>query len=69
MQVLDVKLDRRAIGRLTHPCVEVFAFAGFEEEDIVAIVQLGDFVELVQLAFGIKLRLFATVWEEGMEVV
>jgi hypothetical protein len=41
-----VKLDGRSIGRLAHPCIEVFAFTGFEEEDIVAIVQFGDFVEL-----------------------
>jgi hypothetical protein len=69
MQVVNVKLDRRTIGWLAHPCIEVFAFAGFEEEDIVAIVEFGDFVELEQLTFGVKLRLFTTVGKEGIEVI
>ena len=69
MKVLNVKLDRRTIGRLAHPRVEVFAFASFEEEDIVAIVQFGYFIELKELAFSVKLRLFATVREEGIEVI
>ncbi len=69
MQVLNVKLDRRTVGRLAHPCIEVFALASFKEEDIVAIVQFGDFVESEELAFGIELRLFATVGKEGTEVI
>lgn len=28
-----------AVGRLGHPHVEVFSFAGFEEEDVVAVVE------------------------------
>ena len=69
MQVLNVKLDCRTIGRLAHPCIKVFAFASFEEKDIIAIVQFGNFVKLEQLAFGVKLRFFATMWKEGIEVI
>ena len=43
-------------------------FARFEEEDVVAIVQVGEFVELRQLRFGVELGVFATVWEEGVQV-
>ena len=41
MQVLKVELDGGAVRRLAHPDVEIFAFAGFEEEDIVAVVEVG----------------------------
>ena len=33
-----------AVGRFAHPDVEVFAFAGFEEEHVVAVVEVGEFV-------------------------
>ena len=39
-----MKLDCRAIGRFGEPDVEVLGFAGFEEEDVVAVVEVGEFV-------------------------
>ena len=61
-------LDRGAVGRFREPEVEVFAFARFEEEDVVAVVEVGEFVELGQLRFGVEFGVFAAVWEEGVEV-
>lgn len=46
MNVLRVEFDGGAIGRFGEPEVEVFAFACFEEEDIVCIVEIGKFVQL-----------------------
>lgn len=36
---MDVHFDGGAVGGFAHPGVEVFAFASFEEEDIVAVVE------------------------------
>jgi len=67
--VLEMHLQGRAIGRFADPYVEVFALSRFEEEDVVAVVELGQFVELVELGLGVELRIFAAVGEEGVEVV
>jgi len=48
-----MKFDRRSVWRFAHPDIQVFAFAGFEEQDIVAVVEVGEFVELVKLGFCI----------------
>ncbi len=39
VQVLQVHFYCWAIWRLAHPAVEIFAFASFKEEDIVAVVE------------------------------
>ncbi len=67
--VLEMHLHGRAIGRFADPYIEVFALSRFEEKDVVAVVELGEFVELVELGLGVELRIFATVGEEGVEVV
>ena len=36
-----MELYGRAVRRLAHPDVEILAFAGFEEKDIVAVVEVG----------------------------
>ena len=41
MQVLEVEFHRGPVRRLAHPDVEVFTLAGFEEEDVVAVVEVG----------------------------
>ena len=69
MQVVQVKLNGGAVGGLCDPDVEILALAGFEEEDIVAVVEVCKFVELVELGFGVELCVFATMGEEGMEIV
>lgn len=44
--VLTVHLDGRTIRRLGQPDVEILSFAGLEEHDIVAVVKVGELVEL-----------------------
>lgn len=67
--ILHVELDCRSIGRFAHPHVKILPLASFKEEHIVAVVQLSKLIQLIELRFGVKLRFFATVWEEGMQVV
>lgn len=62
-------LHGRAIGGFAHPYVEVFTLARFEEENIVTIVEFGEFVKLIQFGFGIEFRIFAAMREKGVEVV
>ena len=69
VQVLEVEFESRAIGRLGHPEVEVFALARFEKEYVVAVVEVGELVELVEFGFGVEFGVFAGVGEEGVDVV
>jgi hypothetical protein len=48
VQVLKVELYGGAVRGLAHPDVEIFALAGLEEKHIVAVVEVGEFVELVE---------------------
>lgn len=68
MHILAVQLDRGAVGGFGEPEVEVFAFARLEEEDVVAVVQVGELVELGEFGFCIEFGVFAAVGEEGVEV-
>lgn len=62
-------LDCRPIGRFAHPYVKVFALARFEEQNVVAVVELCEFVELVEFSFRVQFGVFAAVREEGIEVI
>lgn len=62
-------LHGRAIGRFAHPYVEVFALARFEEENVVTIIELGEFIKLVKFCFCVEFSFFAAVREEGVEVI
>jgi len=50
-----------AVVCFAHPEVEIFAFASFEEEDVVAVVEFCEFVELVELRLCVQLCVFAAV--------
>jgi hypothetical protein len=64
-----VHLDGRAVGRLGQPEVEILALAGLEEHDIVAVVEVGELVELRELGLGVEFGVFARVRKKGVEVV
>lgn len=68
VDVLGVEFYCRAVWGVAEPEVEVFAFAGFEEEDVVAVVEVGEFVELGELGFCVEFGVFAGVGEEGVQV-
>jgi hypothetical protein len=69
MQILEMEFHGWAIGRLRHPEVEILALACLEEENVVAVVELGEFVELVEFCLRVQLDVFAGVGEEGVKVV
>jgi len=46
-------LDSGAVGRFAHPRIQILAFPGFEEEHIVAVVELSELVQLVQFRLGV----------------
>ena len=57
-------LHGRAIGCFAHPYVKIFALTGFEEQNIITVVEFGKFIELVELRFGVEFRIFAAVREK-----
>lgn len=59
--ILQVHFHSRPIGSLAHPYVKILALSCLEEEDIVAIVQFRQFIQLIELGFRVELRIFATV--------
>jgi hypothetical protein len=69
LTVLRIKLDRRPVRDLAEPHVQVLSFPRLEEEHVVAVVELGQLVELVQLGLGVELGVFAAVREHRGEVI
>jgi hypothetical protein len=69
VDVLAVHLDGGAVGRLGEPEVEILALAGLEEHDVVAVVEVGELVELRELGLGVEFGIFARVGKKGVQVV
>ena len=67
--VLEVHLDRRSIGRLAHPYIEVLSFPRLKKYYVVAIVEFRKLVELVQFGLCIKLCILAAVRQESVKVI
>nr|POE65232.1 hypothetical protein CFP56_34899 [Quercus suber] len=68
VHVLAVQLDGGAVGRLGEPDVEVLALAGLEEHDVVAVVEVGELVELRELGLGVELGILAAVRQQRVEI-
>lgn len=64
-----MELDGGAVGWFREPEVEILCLASFEKKDIVAVVEVGELVELVELGFCVKLGVLAGVGEEGREII
>ena len=58
MNVLHMHLDTWAIWRLGSPQIQIFMPSSLEIESIVAIVEIGELREEMQLVFGVKLRVW-----------
>ena len=56
-------LNCRSIRRFGNPGVEVFALSSLEEEDIVAGVEIGELVELVEFGFRVEFCVLSGVRE------
>ena len=67
--ILEVELHSWAVGRFAHPYIEVFTLPRFEEQDVVAVVEFGEFIELVEFGLGIELCIFTAVRQERVKVV
>ena len=59
--ILEVHLDRRSIGRLAYPDIEVLPFPRLKKHYVVAIVEFRELVQLVEFGLCIKLCVLAAV--------
>lgn len=57
-----MELDGGTVWRLAHPDVEILALTSLEEKDVVAVVEVGKFVQLVKFRLGVEFCVLATVW-------
>lgn len=62
-------LHRGPVGHLARPHVQVLALARLEEEHVVAVVQLRELVELIQLRLGVELGVLPAMGHHRREVV
>lgn len=58
-----MQLDAGSVGRFAHPHVQILPLPRLEEEDVVAVVQVRNLVQMVQLRLGVQLCVFAPVGE------
>lgn len=49
LTVLHVHFKGWAIGDLAHPQVQIFALASFSKQYVIAVVDFGELVQLVEL--------------------
>ena len=70
MYIADVEFYRGPVGSLCEPEVQICAvFARFEEEDVVAGVEVGERIEcgvIVVAGFCVEFCVFEGVWQEGV---
>lgn len=63
-----MELYGRAVGDLAAPQVQILALSRFEKEAVVAVVQFGELVQLVELALGVELGVLATMGHHVCQV-
>lgn len=61
-------LDARPVRCFAHPHVEVLPFPRLEKENVVAVVQIRDLVQVVKLRLRIQLCVFTTVGKHSYYV-
>lgn len=49
--------------------LQILALSCFEETDIIAVVEVGEFVQLVEFRLCVEFCVFSTVWHERVEVI
>lgn len=69
LTILEMEFDGRSVRNLAKPYVQILSFAGFEEEDVVAVVQLGEFVQFVEAGLGVEFGILSTVRKHGSNIV
>ena len=66
---MGVELDCRPVGHLAEPHVQILSFPRLEEHHVVAVIELGELVELVELGLGVELDVFPAVGEHCRQVI
>lgn len=69
MHVLNIEFHCGTIGRLQDPEVKVLVLSCLEEKNVVAVIQLSNFVELVQVLLGIEFGLFSSMWHQVCQIL
>ena len=64
-----MELDSGSVGRFTHPYVEVLSLTCFEKQDVIAIVELGELVQLVEFGLSVEFGIFTAMGKKGVEVI
>lgn len=64
-----MEFDGRSVRNLAEPDVEILALSCLEEQNVVAVVQLGEFVEFVKLRLGVELGILPAVGEHRGDIV
>lgn len=69
VNILNMKLSRWTVWSLAYPHVQILAFSYFKEDTVVAVAELSEFVQYVQMWFRIKFRVFLRMGEDCLEIV
>jgi hypothetical protein len=64
-----MKLDCRAIGNLAQPHIQIFALSRLKEKDVVAVVQLSQFIELSQFRFRVEFGILSAMREQRGNII
>lgn len=64
-----MELDSRAVRDLAEPHVKILSLSRLKEEDVVAVVEFGQLVELVELRLGIELGILSAVRKHRGDIV
>lgn len=64
-----MELDGRPVRDFAKPNIQILALPCLEEEHVVAVVELGQLVQFVQLCLGVEFCIFSAVGEHCCNVV
>jgi len=57
--ILHVEFNSWSIRRFAHPQIKIFSLPSLKEEYIIAVVEFGELVQLVEFGFGVEFGVFA----------
>lgn len=59
-----MKFDCGTVGNFAQPHIQIFALPRFKEENVVAVVELSQLIELAQSGFGVEFGILSAVREQ-----
>jgi hypothetical protein len=63
LTILHMHFHCRPIRCLAHPQIQILAFPGLKEENIVAIIKFSELIQLVQFRFRVEFHILSTMWQ------